>query len=101
MTAGDLFKAFGVAVIVIAILVGLWFGGWALYKANVEKKYEVNTGTQQYQAGLISQQRDRVAAYDATDNEAQKRNIATAFCAVHSELTKVPDDLQVAYGRIC
>lgn len=100
-TSKSVFSTILIVLLAAAILVGLWFGYWALRKASVENQYEVNTGTQQYQSGLISQQRDRVAAYDAASSDAQKKNIATTFCAVQQEITKVPEDLIQANARIC
>lgn len=84
-----------------ALCVGLWFGGWALYRANQSAKYEANTHSQQYQAGLVSAERDRVAAYDAATSDAQKANIATTFCQVYDELNPPTPDLETAHARIC
>ncbi len=89
------------AVAAAAVLVAMWFGYWALTKQSVANQYDVNTNTQQYQAGLIGQERDRVTAYDAATDDAQKNNIKTTFCTVYADLTKPPADLQSAHTRIC
>lgn len=89
------------SIAVVALLVGCWFGYWALTKQAVSNQYDVNTNTQQYQAGLISQERDRVTAYDAATDESQKANIRSQFCTVYADLTKPPADLAAAHTRIC
>ena len=84
-----------------ALIVGLWFGGWALAGANQTKQYQVNTNSQQFQGGLVSQERDRIAAYDAAVDGAQKQQIKTTFCQVFQDLKPAPDDLVTANSRIC
>lgn len=91
----------GIAILTAAILIGLWFGGWALYQANQSARYAANTHSQQWQAGIISQQRDRVTAYDIATDEGQKKQIATTFCAVYLDLNPAPADLTDANFRIC
>jgi hypothetical protein len=85
----------------LALLVGLWFGGWALAGLNQTKQYEVNTNSQQFQGGLVSQERDRVAGYDAAVDPAQKDNIKQTFCTVFADLKPAPEDLVLAQSRIC
>jgi len=80
------------AIAVVAILVGGWFGFWALARANQQ---------QQYQASLISQERDRVAGYDAAADGPQKEQIKSTFCAIYLTLKPAPEDLAAAYSRIC
>lgn len=91
----------GVAVGLLAACIGAWFGYWALQRANTEQQYGVNTETQQYQASLISQERDRVTGWYASTDTAQKRSIASQFCAVYDSLTRVPADLAEAHSNIC
>jgi Tfp pilus assembly protein PilX len=100
-TARQVTSTILIAVTVAALLTGAWFGYWALAKRSVANQYDINTNTQQYQAGLISQERDRVTAYDTATDDAQKNNIKTTFCAVYAELTKPPADLASAHDRIC
>ena len=61
----------------------------------------MNRNTQQYQAGILSAQRARVASYDNAVDEAQKKNIAQTFCTMQLDLTDVPADLAAANERIC
>lgn len=88
-------------IVGIALIVGAWFGYWALARANQTQQYGVNTDGQQYQAGLISQERDRVTAYNVATDPGQKKSIADQFCAVYLDLTKPPTDLVAAYDDIC
>lgn len=86
---------------IIAVLVGGWFGYWALARANTAEQYKVNTGTQQYQSSVISQERDYVHDYDRTVDTAQKQQIAQTFCDRYTELTQIPNDLSLAHARLC
>lgn len=88
-------------VLVIALAIGAWFGYWALTRENTEQRYKVNTGTQQYQSGLIAQQRDRALAYDQTANPDQQAAIAAQFCQIALTLSQPPADLTQAAARIC
>jgi len=91
-------------LIVIVLCVGGWFGYWWLAKANQSQRYDVNTHSQQYLASLISQERDRVAAYDSLPDGPQRTAIARMFCAVFQELSDKgtpPSDLTTASIRLC
>lgn len=90
-----------IGLAVVAALIGAWFLYWKLALAGADNRYEVNRNTQQYQAGIIAAQRARVAAWDNAVDEAQKKNIAQAFCAMQLDLTDVPEDLAAADKRIC
>ena len=94
-------KIVGLTIASLALVVGLWFGGWALAGLNQTKQYQVNTNSQQYQGGLVSQERDRIAGWDAAVDGPQKAQIKTTFCQVYQDLKPAPDDLVTAYGRIC
>lgn len=85
----------------IALAVALWFGGWALTQANQNQQYRVSTGGQQYQSGLVSQERDRIAGYDKAADGPQKEQIRTTFCQVYPDLNPAPADLVSAHARIC
>lgn len=94
-------KATLITIGVIAIAVGLWFGGWALAGANQTKQYQVNTSSQQYQAGLVAQERDRVQGYATATDDAQKKQIALTFCQVYPDLKPAPADLVAAQSTLC
>jgi hypothetical protein len=88
-------------VVVSAIAVGCWFGYWALAEQSQTNQYKVNTDSQQYQASVIDQERDRIQGYDASTDPAQKAQIASTFCASFPSLTLAPADLVMASARIC
>jgi uncharacterized membrane protein YcjF (UPF0283 family) len=102
-----------IALIILSVIVGLglivggWFGFWALAHANQQQAYQVNTDGQQYQASLVSQERDRIAGYDAAAAGPQKEQIKSSFCSVYLNLKPAPDtmaslaDLAAAHSRIC
>lgn len=85
-----------VALIVVPFLIW-WFAGAAL----TGRQYHNDTQNQQYQAGLISAERDRVQAYDTALDPGQKTQIGATFCAVYMDLNPAPSDLVAAYSRIC
>lgn len=91
----------GATLAAVLLCVGGWYGYWHLAKAGQNNRYDVNTHSQQYQAALVSQERDRVAGYDAATDPAQKQQIKATFCAVYLDLTQVPADLSAAHARIC
>jgi hypothetical protein len=88
-------------IVAAAVLAGLWFEGWALAGQAQSNRYGVNTNSQQYQAGLVAQERDRIAGYDVAVDVAQKAQIKVTFCQVYSDLKPAPDDLISASARIC
>jgi len=90
-----------VAITVAALAVGGWFGYWAIAKAGQSARYDVNVNNQQYQAGLIARQRDRVTDYDRSQDDAQRQAIADQFCAEYPTLNPPPADLISANARIC
>jgi hypothetical protein len=94
-----LYWAIGIGTVLL--LVGGWFAYWSLALKGADNRYEVNTKTQQYQAGIVAAQRARVSAWDNAVDEAQKKNIAQTFCTMELDLTQVPADLAAAYERIC
>lgn len=85
----------------VVLLVGGWYAYWAIARAATSNRYDVNTNTQQYQAGLISQERDRIAGYMAATDTAQKQQIAAQFCAVYPSLKPPPPDLVTASANLC
>lgn len=90
-----------VGVTVVAVLVGGWYGYWALKNAATRNNYEVNNHSQQYQLGLIAQERDRVTAYNAATDPTQKTYIKAQFCQIYPDLDPAPTDLVTAYQTIC
>lgn len=91
--------AAGLAVIMIAV--GIWFGYWWIAKASQSQRYDVNTHSQQYQAGLVAQERDLITGYDAATDPAQKAQIRSQFCAIYLQLNPATPDLALAHDRIC
>jgi hypothetical protein len=90
----------GIAVFVL-LCIGAYQGYWYLAKKNVQNQYDVNTGTQQYQAGLISQERDLVIGWNRSPDAGQKTAMADQFCAIYSQIHPVPADLAVAHSTMC
>lgn len=93
------YVAIGIAT--VAVLVGGWFGYWAIAKAGQTARYDVNVNNQQYQAGLIARQRDRVTDYDRSQDDAQRQAIADQFCAEYDTLNPPPVDLVRAHAHLC
>jgi len=88
-------------IVAVAVCVGLWFGGWALYKANVAQEREVNHTSQQWQDATVAAERARIQGYDASTSDAQKKQIKSTFCAIYVTIQNPPADLAVANARIC
>jgi hypothetical protein len=88
-------------VLVVAIIFGGWAMGWWFKQQDVGLQRDVNRNSQQYQDGLVSQERDRVQAYDMAVDDAQKKQISLTFCAVYQDLVKPPTDIMQAQARIC
>lgn len=88
-------------LVVVALAVGGWQLHWYLAKSAVGHQYDINTGTQQYQAGLISQERNNVLAWNRAVDPGQKQAIADQFCAVYLNINPPPADLLNANVTIC
>lgn len=91
----------GGILLTAGLCIGGWYGYWALAKAGQSNRYDVNTHSQQYQAGLVAQERDRVTGYDTATDPAQKAQIRSTFCATYAELDPPTPDLVDAHIRIC
>jgi hypothetical protein len=80
------------ALTVFAIIAFIFVGGYGLYwwlaRDTTEKRYEVNTGTQQYQASLISENQDRLQDYVRAQDPGQKEALRQMFCA---DVQKIKD----------
>ncbi len=87
--------------IVLVIAVGGYGAYWWLAKDTTEKRYEVNTGTQQYQSGLIAQERNLALDYSRAVDPGQKQAIADQFCAIFPNIKPAPTDLATAASTIC
>ena len=79
---------------IIAIVLGsvlviglLWWGGWAIYKANLDQQNQANHTSQQYQDATIQAERDRVQGYTTATDEGQKKQILMTYCAVYKSIT--------------
>lgn len=98
-------KAVFATIAGLVVLVGLAVGGYSLYwhvaKQNVRNQYDVNTNTQQYQAGLISQERNLALDWGKAVDPGQKQAIADQFCGIYPNLNPTPSDLATANTRIC
>lgn len=94
-------SALTACVVVAALIVVGWFLYWHLAESSQNHRYEVNTHSQQYQAALVSQERDRVQGFDAAVDPGQKANIKATFCAAYRDVTQPPDDLLQDVVRIC
>lgn len=88
-------------LLVVLLCIGGYAGYWWLAKNSTARRYEINTGTQQYQSSLISQERDRATAYDRALDPGQKIAIADQFCAVYPEMTNPTPDLVTRRAVIC
>lgn len=113
------YRYVGLVFAAIALLVGLSIGGYELYWSveghNANHRNDVNTHSQNYQAGLISGERDKVTSigqlttaiagsHDASVKAAdttQLTQLTSAFCSTYVDLTEVPTDLQVAHKQLC
>lgn len=93
--------AVGLAVVGAAVIAGLYLGGFWVAKDATNRQYQVNVNTQQYQAGLIAQERDRVQGIETSNDEGQKKNLALTFCTVYHDLTVQPEDLALAFSTYC
>jgi hypothetical protein len=107
--------AFTTALVVAGLCIGGWFAYWGLAGSSQDHRNHVNTHSQQYQAGLISQERDRAQSYDQlaaalagthdpavkSADQSQQEQIKETFCQVFADLTEAPADLTQANARIC
>lgn len=87
-------------IVLVAVGVGIWFLGWGVHRANVNKDYEINRQSSGYQQSLISSERDRATAYDVATEAGQKAVIKSQFCSVYVDLTYKPQDLVVAASHL-
>lgn len=90
-----------VALATVLVIVAGWFAYWAIAKAVQSDRYGVNTHSQQYQAGLVAQERDLITGYDAATDPAQKAQIRSQFCGIYLQLEPPTPDLSLAHDRIC
>lgn len=101
----ELLGGFAALVLGLVVVVALAVGGYSLYwhvaKQNVRNQYDVNTNTQQYQAGLISEERNLSLEWTRAEDPGQKQAIADQFCQVYPNLTPAPADLVTAHAGMC
>lgn len=100
-TARQAASAVGIVLAAAVILVGGWYGYWALAKSAQSNQYNVNTHSQQYQAGIQAQERDYAIAWHTATDTGQKAAIADTFCAQYAELTAPTPDLVAAHAAMC
>ena len=91
----------GIVLAAAVILVGGWYGYWALARSAQSNQYNVNTHSQQYQAGVVAQERDYYTAWRTATDAGQKAAIADTFCAEYSELNPPTPDLVDAHASMC
>lgn len=103
-TAKSWVVAMAAVVVAGAVVAAIMIGGWKLHwwaaKAAQNNQYQVNTSSQQYQSGLVSQERDRVQGWLNATDATQKSLIGSMFCATYLDLTQVPADLSQAAAEI-
>ncbi len=90
-----------IAVGIVGLLVGIWFGIWFLKGQAQSNQYEVNTHSQQYQAGIVAQERDYANAWRIATDPGQKASIADTFCAEYTQLNPATPDLVDAHASMC
>lgn len=85
-------------VLVISLI---WWGGWQIYKANLDQQNQSNHMSQQYQDSLIAQVRNKVEGYDIATDPGQKKQLSLTICAIIPNINHLPADLVDAKTRIC
>lgn len=88
-------------IVVAAVVVAMYLGGFWVSKDATNRQYQVNVNTQQYQAGLVAQERDLARGIATTDSEGLKKNLGMQFCSIFPNLTIVPADIQDVHDQIC
>jgi hypothetical protein len=101
MNSSERWKTVGLVVAAIVVVIVIIFGGWRLgwwFKAaDVQMQRDTNVQSQQYQDGLISQERDRALAYVKATDPSQKEFYKSQFCGVYADIVNPPNDLQDSY----
>lgn len=92
---------FGAGVAVVVIGWALWHGLWAANRSAVQHTYEINRDSQQFQAGLISQERNLSLDWNRAIDPGQKRAIADQFCQIYPNLQPATADLASVHDSIC
>lgn len=88
-------------ILIPVLLIGAYFGYWALARNSTTQRYKVNTNNQQYQSSLIAQQRDRVLGITQATDPGQKSLIIAQFCQIEPTLTQEPADLASFAAKSC
>lgn len=96
-TAKTITAVIGGVLAFIAICVGGWQLHWWTAEHGVNNQYRVNTGSQMYQAGIVSQLRDTVHAYSVATDTGQRAQLRATFCEQYIDLNPAPADLQTAH----
>lgn len=87
-------------VIIGGVIIGGWQLGWWMRAQSVQKQNSINHNSQNYQDGLIAQERDRANGYDIATG-GQQVTIRQQFCSVYGDIVSPPQDLIAAHSRIC
>jgi hypothetical protein len=100
----DTVRGFAWTLLAVLLAVAIAVGGWAVYwrlaGSSQNHRYEVNTHSQQYQAGLESQARDDAQGFDIATDPGQRAQIRMRFCATYPQLTQPAADLTADAARI-
>jgi hypothetical protein len=97
-------------VAAISIFAILCVGGYSLYwwvtKDSTDRRYDVNTHSQQWNAAKVDQLRNLAHDYSVAVDPGQKEAIGSQFCSLYQVLNPAPpanatDDLFSAHSTIC
>jgi hypothetical protein len=95
-------RAIAIGGLVIILCVVAYLGYWWLARDTTERQYDVNTQTQQYQAGVAAQLRDDARGWQVATDPAQKSLLASQFCTQYLIIIDPkPADLVQSNQVIC
>lgn len=100
-TARDTGKIMFMVIAGLAIITLMYLGYWWLAKDAANRRYEVNTNTQQYQAGLVAAEQSRAQDWRIATDPGQKYQIALTFCSTYPSLTQPLPDLVSNFATMC
>lgn len=103
------------AALAVLLGVGIWVGYWKLSGSAADHRNHINQHSQNEQAAIIAQERDRVSSLGQLDTAIaaehdpavktkdtdQRTQIAGTFCTVYADITDVPQDLSAVHPTYC